>query len=111
MVANFQINAYLDRVSTDANISDGVSRADLTAFNEWVWDRVFPDPVQILEQSPEGQACRPKGSRRSGPKDGQGPKRRGKKRGAPAQKAGAKPPGPREGAGLTPHPRRGPLRH
>ena len=89
VVANFQINAYLDRVSTDANVSDGVSRADLTAFEEWGWDRVFPDPVSILEQSSEGQACRPKGSRRSGPKDGQGPKRRGKKRGAPAQKAGA----------------------
>ena len=84
VVANFQINAYLDRVSTDANVSDGVSRADLSAFEDWGWDRVFPDTVTILQEGPEAQACKPKGSRRSRPEGGQGPKRRGKKRTAPA---------------------------
>ena len=94
VVANFQINAYLDRVSTDANVSDGVSRADLTAFDEWGWDRVFPDPVAILQEGPEAQACRPKGSRRSKPGGGQGPKRRGKGRRVPADDLGVLVPEP-----------------
>ena len=88
VVAEFQVNVYLDRVSTDANISDGVSRADEGAFTEWGWDRVHPDPVVILQECPEAQACRPKGSRRSRPEEGQGPKRRGKKTRAPALKLG-----------------------
>ena len=64
VVAEFQVNVYLDRVSTDANISDGVSRGDLTAFEDWGWDRVFPDPVAIMEEGPEARACRPRESRR-----------------------------------------------
>ena len=107
VVANFQVNAYLDRVSTDANVSDGVSRADLTAFEEWGWDRVHPDPVAILQEGPEAQACRPKVSRRSGPEGGQGLKRRGKGRKAPASGAGVILRGPARKRGPKPAPTSG----
>ena len=97
LVAEFQVNVYLDRVSTDANISDGISREDMSAFDEWGWERVFPDPVAILQEGPEAQACRPKGSRRARTDGGQGPKRRGRGRRAPADELGSHSPGARAG--------------
>ena len=83
------MNVYLERVSTDANTSDGILRADMSAFVDWGWERVFPDPVAILQEGPEAQACRPKGSRRAWTDRGQGPKRRGRGRRAPADELGS----------------------
>jgi hypothetical protein len=110
VVAEFQVNVYLDRVSTDANISDGISREDMSAFDDWGCERVFPDPIVILQEGPEAQACRPKGSRRARTDGGQGPKRRGRGRRAPADESGGLFPGARawDEVGIAGSPSAGP---
>ena len=52
MVAEFGIDLYLDRVSTDANISDGVSRDKMDEAEEWGWnieDVSFPSQLRSAE--------------------------------------------------------------
>ena len=52
MVAEFGIDLYLDRVSTDANISDGVSRDKMNEAEDWGWnieDVSFPSQLRSAE--------------------------------------------------------------
>ena len=50
LVAQFQMNAYLDRTSTDENISDGVSREDLSIAEACSWVMDQPSMYCLLGQ-------------------------------------------------------------
>ena len=42
------MNVYLDRVPTDSNISDGMSRSRLEELTELSWRRVYPDLQPVV---------------------------------------------------------------
>ena len=48
IVAGYQVNVYLDRVPTDSNISDGMSRSRLDELDTLSWTRVYPDLQSVV---------------------------------------------------------------
>ena len=48
IVASYQVNVYLDRVPTDSNISDGMSRSRLDELDTLAWTRVHPDLQSVV---------------------------------------------------------------
>ena len=48
IVASHQVNVYLDRVPTDSNISDGMSRSRLEELESLSWRRVHPDLQSVV---------------------------------------------------------------
>ena len=48
IVASHQVNVFLDRVPTDSNISDGMSRSRLEELEELSWRRVHPDLQSVV---------------------------------------------------------------
>ena len=48
LVASHQVNVYLDRVPTDSNISDGMSRSRLDELTELSWRQVYPDLQSVV---------------------------------------------------------------
>ena len=48
LVASHQVNVYLDRVPTDSNISDGMSRSHHEEFAKLSWDQVHPDLQAVV---------------------------------------------------------------
>jgi hypothetical protein len=53
IVARHQINVYLDRVPTDFNISDGMSRARIQEIVALGWTRVYPDLQRVVGRNSE----------------------------------------------------------
>ena len=48
IVASHQVNVYLDRVPTDSNISDGMSRPRFEELEVLSWRRVHPDLQSVV---------------------------------------------------------------
>ena len=48
IVAKHQVNVYLDRVPTDSNISDGVSRSKIVEARSLGWEITAPDPQSVV---------------------------------------------------------------
>ena len=61
-VAQFQLNAYLDRTPTDENISDGVSREDLSVAKSCSWIMDQPSLDSLFGQGGPAEAGRPAGT-------------------------------------------------
>merc|ERR1712138_117291 len=53
LVASHQVNVYLDRVPTDSNISDGMSRSRLEEIKELSWRSVYPDLQSVVGRNAE----------------------------------------------------------
>ena len=65
LVAQFQANVYLDRTSTDENISDGVSREDLSIAESCSWIQDHPSLDDMFGRGGPAEVNRPARTKKS----------------------------------------------
>ena len=66
LVAKYQVNVYLDRVPTDSNISDGMSRARSGEIQQLAWHQVYPDLLGVIGRNSDIRRDLGLGNKRTG---------------------------------------------